>query len=207
MNSRPEEADRSPVVTVWLDPVCPYSWNTARWLRDAASAMNFDIDWQLASLAILNEGRELPPPQQARMADSRRIGRLMAAVAREKGAAGLATAYFAFGHRYFDQSPGVVDDDLIRDVLNSVDAKDTTERAMTDGSLDELLQQSHAAGQNALGETGGSPIVSIDGHAFFGPVLTSLPTPGDSTALFHAIATLGATAPFTQLQRPRPAHV
>jgi hypothetical protein len=36
------------------------------------------------SLAILNEGRELPPPQQARMRDSQQIGRLMAAIHGER---------------------------------------------------------------------------------------------------------------------------
>jgi hypothetical protein len=49
-------------VTMWLDPVCPFSWNTARWLDEVAGNAEFEIDWQLMSLAILNEGRELPPP-------------------------------------------------------------------------------------------------------------------------------------------------
>ena len=195
----------TPAVTMWFDPVCPYSWNTARWLNNTAIARGFDIDWQLANLAILNEGRELPPPQQARMADSRRIGRLMAAIRREKGSAGLSAAYFTFGQRYFTQPPGGIDDGLIHDVLTSVAAQETAHSALADASLDELLQDSHAAGQRALGEPGGSPILSIDGHAFFGPVLTAVPAAAQTTTLFDAVATLAATTPFTQLQRPRTA--
>ncbi|OPX13189.1 hypothetical protein [Mycobacterium sp. AT1] len=202
-----DETDpRTASVTIWLDPVCPFSWNTARWLVKASDAVGFEIDWQLASLAILNEGRELPPQQQARMSDSRRIGRLMAAVRRETGSAGLSAGYFTFGEHYFDQSPGVVDDDLVTKVLTSANAGGVSASALTDSSLDELVATSHACGQTALGETGGSPIVSVGGHAFFGPVLTSVPTDDQTAPLFTALATLAATSSFTQLQRPRPAH-
>ena len=84
-DSRNGTYPQTPSVTMWFDPVCPFSWNTARWLVKAGEAMDFDVDWQLANLAILNEGRELPPQQQARMADSLRIGRLMAAIRRDTG--------------------------------------------------------------------------------------------------------------------------
>src|SRR5258707_14035920 len=75
-----------------------------------------DIDWQLMSLAILNESRELPPPQQARMRDSQQIGRLMAAIHGERGATAMATAYRAFGERYFEHS-APVDNGLVEHVL------------------------------------------------------------------------------------------
>lgn len=57
------ESDRTePKLTLWLDPVCPFSWNTARWLHAVAEKAGWAIDWRLMSLAVLNEGRELPPP-------------------------------------------------------------------------------------------------------------------------------------------------
>ena len=205
-DSRNGTYPQTPSVTMWFDPVCPFSWNTARWLVKAGEAMDFDVDWQLANLAILNEGRELPPQQQARMADSLRIGRLMAAIRRDTGSAGLSAAYFTFGRHYFDDSPGVVDDALISQVIQSANADDVSPSALEDSSLDELVAKSHAAGQAALGETGGSPIVSLDGHAFFGPVLTAVPTDDQIVPLFTALATLATTSSFTQLQRPRPAH-
>ena len=190
-------------VTVWLDPVCPFSWNTARWLDDVAEKTGSAIDWQLMSLAVLNEGRELPPAQQARMRDSLKVGRLMAAIAREQGTAGWTAAYFAFGERYFDRSEPL-NDSLAAHVLTTAGVG-ATAVAMSNTSLDEFVREQHQAGQDALGETGGSPILRIDGHTFFGPVLTALPDAETATELFHAVGTLAATPQFTQLQRPRTA--
>ena len=190
-------------VTLWLDPVCPFSWNTARWLDAVAEKTGSAIDWQLMSLAVLNEGRELPPAQQARMRDSLKVGRLMAAIAREQGTAGWTAAYFAFGERYFDRSEPL-NDSLVAHVLTTAGVG-ATAVAMSNTSLDEFVREQHQAGQDALGETGGSPILRIDGHTFFGPVLTALPDAETATALFHAVGTLAATPQFTQLQRPRTA--
>ena len=190
-------------VTLWLDPVCPFSWNTARWLRAVAEKTGLAIDWQQMSLAVLNEGRELPPAQQARMRDSLKVGRLMAAIAREQGTAGWTAAYFAFGERYFDRSEPL-NDSLAAHVLTTAGVG-ATAMAMSNTSLDEFVREQHQAGQDALGETGGSPILRIDGHTFFGPVLTALPDAEAATALFHAVGTLAATPQFTQLQRPRTA--
>jgi len=190
-------------VTLWLDPVCPFSWNTARWLDAVAEKTGSAIDWQLMSLAVLNEGRELPPAQQARMRDSLKVGRLMAAIAREQGTAGWTAAYFAFGERYFDRSEPL-NDSLVAHVLTTAGVG-ATAMAMSNTSLDEFVREQHQAGQDALGETGGSPILRIDGHTFFGPVLTALPDAEAATALFHAVGTLAATPQFTQLQRPRTA--
>ena len=191
-------------MTLWLDPVCPFSWNTARWLRAVAEKTGLTIDWQLMSLAVLNKGRELPPAQQARMRDSLQVGRLMAAIAREQGTAGWTAAYFAFGERYFDRSEPL-NDSLVAHVLTMAGVLDATAAAISDTSLHELVRHQHQAGQDALGETGGSPILRINGHTFFGPVLTALPDAEATTALFQAVGTLAATPQFTQLQRPRTA--
>lgn len=194
--------DSSPrAVTLWLDPVCPFSWNTARWLTAAADKAGFDIDWRLMNLATLNEGRELPPPQQARMHDSRQVGRLMAALSGELGAGAMAKAYFVFGHRYFEQS-AAVDDELVDHVAAAVGARRAT-AALTDASLDAEVKESHQASQEALGESGGSPLITIDGHTVFGPVLTTVPAPDKTLAIFDAVVTLVRTPQFSQLQRPR----
>jgi hypothetical protein len=133
----PDDTTR-PTVTIWLDPVCPFSWNTARWLKAVADKTGLAIEWRLMSLAVLNEGREMPPQQQSRMRDSERIGRLMAAIRDQHGNEGLATAYFAFAERYLDQSEPV-DDQLVAQVLGAVKSWDVTTDVLSDSSWDERI--------------------------------------------------------------------
>lgn len=201
IDRQPPEAV-SDALTLWLDPVCPFSWNTARWLSSAAEQAGLDLEWRLMSLAILNAGRELPEPQQARMRDSRQVGRLMVALRDELGADAIAKAYFAFGHRYFDES-AALDDDLVKHVLAAAGAHNVTAAALSDASLDVAVEASHQASQDALGEATGSPLITIDGHTVFGPVLTSVPAADKTSMIFEAVATLVRTAEFTQLERPR----
>ena len=189
-------------VTLWLDPVCPFTWNTARWLHEAAGKAGFEIDWRLMNLAVLNEGRELPPVQSARMEDSRRIGRLMIALREELGSDGLVRAYFAFGRRYFDQS-AAVDDALAEHVVREAGSRRVSAAALSDASLDAAVLQSHLASQEALGEEGGSPMLTVSGQTVFGPVLTSVPAADQTLAVLDAVTTLVLTPQFSQLQRPR----
>jgi hypothetical protein len=202
MTDRQPPVAASNALTLWLDPVCPFSWNTARWLSTAADEAGLDIEWRLMSLATLNVGRELPEPQQARMRDSRQVGRLMVALRDELGADAIAKAYFAFGHRYFDESVAL-DDDLVKHVIGAAGAHNVTAAALSDASLDTAVEESHQASQDALGEATGSPLITIDGHTVFGPVLTSVPAAEQTSMIFEAVATLVRTAEFTQLERPR----
>ena len=137
------------------------------------------------------------------MHDSRRIGRLMAAIRERHGAEVMAAAYFAFGQRYLEGSEAL-DDRLVAEVLNVVGCHDIDAAVMSDTAQDDLVRLSHQAGQTALGESGGSPIMQIDGRTFFGPVLSGPPAPEMRRALFDAVATLAAVPQFSQLQRPRP---
>jgi hypothetical protein len=144
----------------------------------------------------------MPRPQQARMQDSRRIGRLMAAIRERHGAEVMAAGYFAFGERYLEHSHAL-DDSLVAEVLDAVGCHDIDAAVMSDAAQDDLVRLSHQAGQNALGESGGSPIIQIDGKTVSGPVLAGPPAPEMRKALFDAVATLAAVPQFSQLQRPR----
>ncbi|CAL9280019.1 DsbA family protein [Streptomyces sp. SudanB182_2057] len=54
---------RPRTVDVWFDPACPYTWLTARWLREAAQVRPLALRWHLMSLALLNEGRDDDPEE------------------------------------------------------------------------------------------------------------------------------------------------
>ncbi len=200
-NSGPRDKEIS-AVGLWLDPVCPFSWHTARWLIAASVRIGFDIDWRIISLAVLNEGRELPEPQRARMKDSRRAGRLMAALHAELGNDVVGKAYVSFAEQYHDHS-AALDDLLAEHVIRAVDAERVTAAAVNDSSWDATVSRFHRASQDALGESGGSPMLTIGGRTAFGPVFSAVPTAEETRPLFDAVSALLRAPEFSQLQLPR----
>ncbi|WP_053675967.1 hypothetical protein [Streptomyces sp. WM4235] len=48
-------------VDFWLDPACPLTRHTARWIAQVADQMALQVRWWVMSLAVLNEHRDDDP--------------------------------------------------------------------------------------------------------------------------------------------------
>ncbi|WP_262491142.1 mycothiol-dependent nitroreductase Rv2466c family protein [Mycobacterium simiae] len=73
---------------------------------------------------------------------------------------------------------------------------------LDDNSFDDATRDAHQASQDVLGGSAGSPIIAVDGRAFFGPVLTRIPSDDDGARLFETVLTAATTLEFAVLQRP-----
>lgn len=78
-------------------------------------------------------------------------------------------------------------------VLTTIDAPET-ERALRD---------SHADGIGRVGEDVGTPIISVNGHAFFGPVISPAPTGQAALDLWDGIVLATRYEGFFELKRSR----
>lgn len=70
---------------------------------------------------------------------------------------------------------------------------------------DAQLRASHEAGISLVGQDVGTPVVAVNGTAFFGPVLTRIPPRGEEAGkLWDATVTLAGYPPhFFELKRSR----
>ncbi|UXA06775.1 DsbA family protein [Mycobacterium sp. SMC-2] len=188
-------------VDLYLDPVCPFSWVTARWLRDAARSTHTPVTLRQMSLAVLNEGQDADAKQQRMMERSRRLGRLFAAAAGEGGTDAFAGLYDSIGRRVHVRGEEL-DAAAIRESLAENGLEEGLAEALDDSALDDAVRRAHHASQDALGDEAGSPIMAVDGRAFSGPVLTRAPNAQDGVRLLQAVLTMAGVPEFAALQRP-----
>ncbi|NKY32921.1 disulfide bond formation protein DsbA [Nocardia speluncae] len=188
-------------IDLYVDPVCPFAWVTARWLLDAAHGEHTVAVKQM-SLAVLNDAQTIDAGQEPMIICSRRFGRMFAAAEQRHGPAGFVPLYLALGPRLHPRGPDPDDDAAAAAALAEAGLDSGFLAALDDASFDSLVAEAHRASQQALGARGGSPIISIDGQGFGGPVLTAPPPPHRATALLRAVIDAASTPEFAALQRP-----
>ena len=188
-------------IDLYVDPVCPFAWVTSRWLLDAATTTGRSVILRQMSLAVLNDGRDVAPAQRAKLEWSRRVGRVFAAATDEGGSGAFGDLYEALG-ALVHNGAGDVADSLVKEALAATSSSPELVDALDDPAWDDSVRAAHQRSQDALGGSGGSPIIAVDGRGFFGPVLTGLPARDAGIALLDAVVTAASMPGFAVLQRP-----
>ncbi len=197
----------SPVkVDFWFDPICPWAWITSRWMLEVEKVRPVETTWNMMSLAYLNihqhEGKGLSPEYMERMERAWGPIRICAAAAAEKGDDVLLPLYSALGHRFHDEQRRQ-DPEAIPEALAEADLDPALAEAATSSEFDETIKASHHRGMDQVGLDVGTPIIAVEGNAFFGPVVTPIPRGDAAGKLWDGVLMVTSTDGFFELKRTR----
>ncbi|MFK5582249.1 MULTISPECIES: mycothiol-dependent nitroreductase Rv2466c family protein [unclassified Serinicoccus] len=193
---------------MFFDPACPWAWMTSRWMMEAAQVRDLDITWSVMSLSVLNEGRDLDEGYTAML--ERTWGPVRTIIAATEGLADEEAntlrkkMYDAYGRRIHLDGRGSEDLPAITaEVVEELGLDPALTEAGTSDAHDQALRASHQRAMDLVGDEVGTPVVSVEGVAFFGPVVTPAPKGEAAGRLWDGCLLVAGTPGFYEIKRTR----
>ncbi|MFM8328969.1 MAG: hypothetical protein ACKN80_01855 [Actinomycetales bacterium] len=96
-----------------------------------------------------------------------------------------------------------ITEELFKESLIEVGLPDSLSASMNDDSLDSKIIESHERGIKLVGNDVGTPIIAIEGTAFFGPVISPAPKGEEAGKLWDGVVGVASYPGFFEIKRSR----
>jgi protein-disulfide isomerase-like protein with CxxC motif len=198
--------DETAVADFWFDPLCPWAWMTSRWMKEVEQVRAVTTKFHVMSLAYLNSDpdKDVSEDYRARVAGMWGPVRVCIAAAQAHGDEVLDRLYTELGTRIHNEGKKS-DRTTIEEALAAAGLPTDLADAMDSTQYDEDLIKSHHEGMDQVGMDVGTPVISVEGVAFFGPVVTPIPRGDAAGKLWDGVRLVAATEGFYELKRTRTA--
>jgi 2-hydroxychromene-2-carboxylate isomerase len=196
-------SDGRVIADFWFDPLCPWAWLASRWILSAAEVRPLDVHWHVMSLAYLNSGKEdLPDQYRQLLAEAWGPVRVCIAAQEAFGDEVLLPLYTELGNRFHLEGKPK-DRATIEEALAAAGLPVDLADAADSEEFDKALKVSHHQGMDQVGYEVGTPVISVKGVAFFGPVVTPAPKGEAAGVLWDGVLAVAGTDGFFELKRSR----
>ncbi len=195
-------------ITFYFDPMCPYAYQTSRWIRSVRTQVDLDITWKFFSLEEVNrfEGKRHPWDRPWSYGFGQmRVGAL---IRRELGNDALDRWYEAVGHAFFyDGVKTHVPGEHAAVIERAGFDPALVARAVDDESTLTEVRDEHLDAVTRYGAHGVPTIVfQPAGDAVYGPVVVPAPEGDEAIALWDLVQSMARFPHLYELRRPKVAE-
>lgn len=199
-------------VEVFVDPSCPWTWITSRWLAEVAPQRDLTLRWRSFCIELRDDYGVSPAvPEHLRAfaitahALSHRLLRVFEAVRAAAGEDAVDRLYREWGRRFFVVPPST-DEVLLSECLAASGLDAGLLAAADDDGWDTPIGEAMEVAYAFGGPKTQTPVVVVRSdppYGFKGPVMAPAPTGEAAVRLWDALQLVGAEPGFFELTRPR----
>ena len=190
--------DRSPdPVELWVDPSCPWCWQTAAWLRELRDRGSITIAWRLFSLELNASGSDVPFWEASALHGEAHTALIQAQ--REQGDEAFESLYVVLGTRLHTVGERV-SPQLIREAASDAGLEGIVERSIDDPTVvAEIIEGQVTARDRSIF---GVPTFTVAGSKpIYGPIVAVAPDEDDALGWWEHVRWLALRPNFFELKR------
>jgi hypothetical protein len=209
----PDSMNRADI-NFYFDPLCPFAWMTSKWVRKVAAQRDYTVDWRFISLRMINAAVDydshFPAGYEAGHTAGLALLRVAARARAEHGRRAVGPLYEAIGTQAFDSDAAGLGPEergsreFVEPLLERAGLPAGLADALEDTSWDGELRAETDEALALTGKDAGTPVIHFgppSGTAFFGPVISRLPSDAEAVRLWDHVVGLASFPGFAELKR------